>query len=63
MAQEAKLLDPFEKRPGRIISQAGLFDAVEVLAVNVNTLSERMDRQEAKLDLILEILHGRTQSS
>lgn len=50
----------FQKVPRRIISQAGLFDAVEALASNVNALVARMDQQDIKLDLIVEILNGRT---
>lgn len=59
---EAKVvaLGPLEKRASRTISQSALYDVVQDMARKVDELDPRLNAMDSKLDLILEILHGRT---
>lgn len=52
-------LGPLEKRASRLISQAALFDLVQDMAHKVDDFSGQMANMSEKLDLILEILHGK----
>ena len=61
---EAKVIaiGPLEKRASRLISQSALYDLVQDMAHKVDQVEPRLGTMDRKLDLILEILHGRTQA-
>lgn len=60
--EEVVPLGPFTKRASRIISNAALYDLVQDLAVKVDALPGEFKDVHAKLDTIMEILRGRTES-
>lgn len=64
MAVSLEEVDPghFTKRASRIISNAALYNLVEDMARKVDALPKEFRDVHMKLDTIMEILRGRTES-
>lgn len=60
MAGKVIPIGPLEKRASSVISNSALYDLVQDIAHKVDQVDPRLDTMDRKLDLILEILHGRT---